>query len=73
MTAFGITLIILLIYIIVCVLVYNFLEKPGDFGEWIGFLLINALITMFICMIIFGGYKLYKSVDWYGFFNDKVV
>jgi len=73
MTAFGITLIILLTYIIVCVLVYNCLDRPGDFGHWIGFLLINALITMFICTIIFGVYKLYISVDWYGFFNDKIV
>ena len=75
MTAFHITLIIVILFIIIFGILLYKEGFPNDLEEWIGGIMITflleALIIMICLLIGIIIYRLYQ-VDWYGFFNDKL-
>ena len=74
MTAFHITLIIVVLFIIIFGIVFKD-GLPYDIEEWIeGIVLIVAIETLIITICIFVGAIIYKlcPIDWYGFFHDKL-
>ena len=78
MTAFHITLIIVVLFIIIFIIIFCIVFKcgwPWDIEEWIeGIALTVALETLIITICIFVGAIIYKlcHIDWYGFFHDKL-
>lgn len=74
MTAFHITLIIIVLFIIIFGIVFKD-GLPYDIEEWIEGIALIVAIEIFIIMIcIFVGAIIYKlcPIDWYGFFHDKL-
>lgn len=74
MTAFHITLIIVVLFIIIFCIVFKY-GWPWDIEELIeGIALTVALETLILTICIFVGAIIYKlcHIDWYGFFNDKL-
>lgn len=74
MTAFHITLIIVVLFIILFFIVFKY-GLPYDIEEWMeGIALIVALETLIVTICIFVGAIIYKLcyIDWYGFFHDKL-
>lgn len=75
MTAFHITLIAVILFIVIfCIMIYQE-GLPDDFVEWIASITLSIMIEMIVIMggaligaIIYG----LLHVDWYGFFHDKV-
>ena len=74
MTAFHITLIIVVLFIILFFIVFKD-RLPYDIEDWAeGIALIVALETLIVTICIFVGAIIYKlcHIDWYGFFHDKL-
>lgn len=74
MTAFHITLIIVVLFIIIFGIVFKD-GWPYDIEELIeGIALTVALETLILTICIFVGAIIYKlcHIDWYGFFHDKL-
>ena len=74
MTAFHITLIIVVLFIIIFCIVFKY-GWPYDIEEWIGGIsLILALESLVITICTFVGAIIYTlwHIDWYGFFHDKL-
>lgn len=74
MTAFHITLIIVVLFIIIFCIVFKH-GLPYDIEEWIeGIAIIVSIETLIITICIFVGPIIYAlwHIDWYGFFHDKL-
>lgn len=75
MTAFHITLIAVILFIVIFGIMLYQEGLPDDFVEWIAAITLSIMIEM---IVIMGGalivaiiYALWH-VDWYGFFHDKL-
>jgi len=76
MTAFHITAILVIVFLII--LFIQFYEEgiPGDFIDWLACILLNIMIEVMIITVgimLYGIWHLLYHLDWYSFFHDKVI
>lgn len=76
MTAFHITAILVILFLII--LFIQFYEEgiPGDFIDWLACILLTIMIEILTIMVLsLIGVITYNlwMLDWYGFFHDTVI
>lgn len=75
MTAFHITLIIVVLFIVIFGIISYQDGFPDDIEEWMGGIALTLaleLLVVMICALIGAIIYALCHVDWYGFFHDKL-
>ena len=75
MTAFHITAIVIILFLIIFFILIYREGRPYGFGEWIASMGLSLMIELVVAMICTAiGVVVYRLwvLDWYGFFHDKL-
>lgn len=76
MTAFSITILLIILFIISFICVIKIDGWPFDIEDWIDGILMSIMIEVMIITVgimLYGIWHLLYHLDWYGFFHDKVI
>ena len=76
MTAFHITAILVIVFLIILFIQFHEEGIPGDFIDWLGCIMLTIMIEILTIMIFtLIGVIIYNlwMLDWYGFFHDIVI